>query len=187
MAPRTRNKEESRREVIDERPTVADLEGESSFATLARKLWLNKKTAKVKVRHDMLKTEIWDVLEKEDFPFRSLLVLENLQILERCGCHLVPFDSANMVNSYLWPGYSEDSSNFQVLLIVLILNVKTREHLLTWGKQLMTSRKSILLTCKRHLHRQPGRILHLISKNTFHDFRHLSECDYPNPLAFFYN
>jgi Intron-binding protein aquarius N-terminus len=90
MAPRTRTKEESRREVIDERPTVADLEGESSFATLAQKLWLNKKTAKVKVKHDVLKTEIWDVLEKEDFPFKSLLVLENLQILERCGCHFAP-------------------------------------------------------------------------------------------------
>jgi len=128
------HKEESRREVVDERPTVADLEGENSFATLARKLWLNKKTAKVKVKHDMLKTEIWDVLEKENFPFKSLLVLENLQILERCSCHLLPFDSADIVNSYLWPGYSEDSSNFQVLLIVLILNVKTREHLLTWGK-----------------------------------------------------
>ncbi|KAE9374541.1 DEAD helicases superfamily protein-like protein [Stipitochalara longipes BDJ] len=116
MAPRTRNKEESRREVVEERPTVADLEGESSFATLARKLWLNKKTAKVKVKHDVLKTEIWDVLEKEDFSFKSLLVLENLQILE----------------SYLWPGYSEDSSNFHVLLIVLVANVKIREQLLTW-------------------------------------------------------
>lgn len=90
MAPRTRNKEEARREMIDERPTVADLEGESSFATLARKLWLNKKTAKVKVKHDVLKIEIWDVLEKDDFPFKSLLVLENLQILERCGFHFDP-------------------------------------------------------------------------------------------------
>ncbi|PMD43421.1 DEAD helicases superfamily protein-like protein [Hyaloscypha variabilis F] len=116
MAPRTKNKEESRRETVEERPTVADLEGESSFATLARKLWLNKKTTKIKVKHDVLKTEIWDVLEQEDFPFKSLLVLENLQILE----------------SYLWPGYSEDSSNFHVLLVVLIANVKTREHLSTW-------------------------------------------------------
>jgi len=38
-----------------------------------------------------LKTEIWDVLEKEDFAFKSLLVLENLQVLERCG--LLPFPS----------------------------------------------------------------------------------------------
>jgi hypothetical protein len=41
---------------------------------------------------------------------------------------------ANMETSYLWPGYSEDSSNFHVLLVVLIANVKTREHLSTWGK-----------------------------------------------------
>ncbi len=40
-----------------------------------------------------MKTEIWDVLEQDDFAFKSLLVLENLQVLE----------------SYLWPGYTEDS------------------------------------------------------------------------------
>ena len=93
MAPRTRNKEESRREPVDERPTVADLEGESSFAKLARKVWLNKKTAKVKVKPDVLKIEIWDVLEKEDFSFKSLLVLENLQILERCELQFTPFST----------------------------------------------------------------------------------------------
>lgn len=91
MAPRTRNKEEGRREAAEDRPTVGDLEGESSFATLARKLWLNKKTMKVKVKTDVLKAEIWDVLEKEDFSFKSLLVLENLQILERCGIYYLPF------------------------------------------------------------------------------------------------
>lgn len=35
-------------------------------------------------------------------------------------------------SSYLWPGYTEDSSNHHVLLIVLITNVKRREHLETW-------------------------------------------------------
>lgn len=35
---------------------------------------------------------------------------------------------------YLWPNYSEDSSNFHVLLIVLISNVKSREKLPTWGE-----------------------------------------------------
>jgi len=97
MPPRTRNKEESRKEAVEERPTVADLEGESSFATLARKLWLNKRTAKVKVKHDVLKTEIWDVLEKEDFSFKSLLVLENLQILERYA-HSIPL----LLKSLTW-------------------------------------------------------------------------------------
>jgi intron-binding protein aquarius len=125
MPPKKRSKEEPRREVDDGRPTVSDLEGESSFAILAKNHWLksSKKMAKVKVRPDVLKTEIWDVLEKEDFAFKSLLVLENLQILER----------------YLWPGYSEDSSNFHVLLIALISNVKTREHLPTWGEGCLIS------------------------------------------------
>jgi intron-binding protein aquarius len=38
-----------------------------------------------------------------------------------------------VASSYLWPGYSEDSSNFHVLLIVLIANVKWRERLETWA------------------------------------------------------
>ena len=41
---------------------------------------------------------------------------------------LVACRSANLASSYLWPGYSEDSSNFHVLLIVLIANVKRREN-----------------------------------------------------------
>jgi hypothetical protein len=70
------------------RPTVDDLEGESEFATLARQHWLKtpKSTAakaKVKVKNDVLKREIWDTLEKENFPLKSLLVLEGLQTLER--------------------------------------------------------------------------------------------------------
>lgn len=106
------------------RPTVDDLEGESEFATLARQHWLKppksttaKAKAKVKVKNEVLKREIWDTLEKENFPLKSLLVLEGLQTLE----------------SYLWPGYGEDSSNYHVLLIVLLVNAKRRERLGTWG------------------------------------------------------
>ncbi|KAI1816072.1 hypothetical protein GGS20DRAFT_269815 [Poronia punctata] len=101
------------------RPTVADLEGESEFAQLAKKHWLktSKRATKVKVKNDVIKKDIWDVLEKDAFPYKSLLVLEGLQTLE----------------SYLWPGYSEDSSNFHVLLIALITNVKARERLETWS------------------------------------------------------
>ena len=85
MAPRTKVKEEAHRETDDRRPTVADLQGENVFAQLAKKHWLkiSKKATKVKVKADVLKTEIWDVLEQEDFAFKSLLVLENLQILEK--------------------------------------------------------------------------------------------------------
>ncbi|EAQ88946.1 hypothetical protein CHGG_05565 [Chaetomium globosum CBS 148.51] len=107
------------------RPTAEDLEGESEFASLARQHWLktpkqasktSKAKSKVKVKNDVLKREIWDVLEKENFPLKSLLVLEGLQTLE----------------SYLWPGYGESSSNYHVLLIVLIVNAKQRERLGTW-------------------------------------------------------
>src|SRR4051794_28349501 len=85
MPPRRKGKEDVPREVDDGRPTVADLQGENPFAQLAKKHWLktSKKPTKVKVKPDIIKSEIWDVLEKENFAFKSLLVLENLQILER--------------------------------------------------------------------------------------------------------
>jgi intron-binding protein aquarius len=137
MTPKTRIKDEPRHEADDRRPTIADLQGENEFAQLAKKHWLksSKKTAKVKVKPDVLKNEIWDVLEKEGFAFKSLLVLENLQILEKLVFHVKHFDHlANQHYSYLWPGYNEDSSNFHVLLIALISNVRTREHLPTWGE-----------------------------------------------------
>ncbi|OBT51151.1 hypothetical protein VE04_09033 [Pseudogymnoascus sp. 24MN13] len=119
MAPRTRGPVEPRKEVDDGRPTIADLQGESPFAQLAKKHWLKpgKKAAKVKIKPQVLKKEIWDVLEQEGFSYKTLLVLENLQILE----------------SYLWPGFSDDASNHHVLLIVLISNVRSREHLPVWN------------------------------------------------------
>ncbi|KAK4138179.1 P-loop containing nucleoside triphosphate hydrolase protein [Trichocladium antarcticum] len=103
------------------RPSTDELEGESEFATLARQHWLRtpkapQQAVKVKVKNDVLKREIWDTLEREDFPLQSLLVLEGLQTLE----------------SYLWPGYGEDSSNYHVLLIILLVNAKRRERLSTW-------------------------------------------------------
>ncbi|TDZ18642.1 RNA helicase aquarius [Colletotrichum orbiculare MAFF 240422] len=102
-----------------ERPTVADIEGESAFAQIAQKYWLKpaKKSTKVKVKNDILKQEIWDVLERDGFPYRSILTLESLQTLE----------------SYLWPGYTDDSSNHHVLLIVVLANVKRREQLEVWS------------------------------------------------------
>jgi intron-binding protein aquarius len=71
--------------VDDGRPTVADLQGANPFAQVAKKHWLksSKWTTKVKVKPDVIKQEIWDVLAQQDFPYRSLLVLENLQILEK--------------------------------------------------------------------------------------------------------
>jgi intron-binding protein aquarius len=69
-------------------PTANAPDGEHPFAQLAQKHWLKSKKP-VKVKPNVLKNEIWDVLEQEDFAFKSLLVLENLQILERyCSCEL---------------------------------------------------------------------------------------------------
>ncbi|KAH8169576.1 AAA domain-containing protein [Sarocladium implicatum] len=101
------------------RPTPAEVEEEEhQFVHVARKNWLKpgKKPAKVKVKNDVLKQGIWDLLEREGFAYKSLLLLESLQTLE----------------SYLWPGYTEEASNYHVLLIALIANVKRREHLETW-------------------------------------------------------
>lgn len=85
MAPGPRGREDSRNVGDDGRPTMEDLQGDSAFAQLAKKHWYksSKRSNKVKVRPEVLKNEIWDVLEKEDFAFRSLLILENLQILEK--------------------------------------------------------------------------------------------------------
>jgi intron-binding protein aquarius len=84
MAPRTRGNVEVRQDVDNGRPTIADLQGDSHFALLAKQYWLKstKKASKIKVKPDVVKKEIWDVLEREDFSYRSLLILENLQILE---------------------------------------------------------------------------------------------------------
>lgn len=80
MAPKRKGKEQPPK--CDERPAAPDLGAEIPFAQLAQKHWLkSKKSAKVKP--DVLKNEIWDVLEREDFAFKYLLALENLQILER--------------------------------------------------------------------------------------------------------
>jgi intron-binding protein aquarius len=104
---------------VHARPTVADLHGENHFAQVASKNWLTaKKTPKV--RPDVVKKELWDELVNVDFAYSSLLILENLQLLER----------------YLWPGYTEDASNYHHLLLALMVNVKRRENLPSWGKLL---------------------------------------------------
>ena len=101
------------------RPTVADLHGENHFAQVARKNWLGVADAQ-KVRPEVVKKELWDELENIDFAYPSLLVLENLQLLEK----------------YLWPTFTEDSSNYHHLLLALMVNVKRRENLPSWGEYL---------------------------------------------------
>ncbi|CAL3965876.1 unnamed protein product, partial [Diplocarpon coronariae] len=81
MAPGTRVNKDARQNAEQESSTGGDVESGSAFEQLAKAHW-TKKSTKVKVKPDVLKNEIWDVLEKEDFAFSSLLALENLQILE---------------------------------------------------------------------------------------------------------
>ncbi|KUI54330.1 Intron-binding protein aquarius [Cytospora mali] len=123
MPPAKRQKKSAASQPRNPPPAAAEPVAEegSEFARLAKQHWLKPTKratkAKVKVKNDVLKQSIWDPLERDKFPLPSLLELESLQILE----------------SYLWPGYSEQSSNHHVLLIVLIINAKRRERLETWS------------------------------------------------------
>ncbi len=53
-----------------------------SWEQLAEDLWLSESQAPNR-RAEVLKSKIWDRLEGEAFSWRSLSLLENLQILER--------------------------------------------------------------------------------------------------------
>ncbi|KAF4550875.1 Intron-binding protein aquarius N-terminus-containing protein [Elsinoe fawcettii] len=99
------------------RPTIEDLTGDNHFAQLARKYWLGKTRVK-KVQSTVVKTELWDALEKDSFPTGSLLLLEQLQLLDR----------------YLWPGYSKEASDHHVILLVLLVNVKRHEGVIPWNE-----------------------------------------------------
>ncbi|KAK5125685.1 hypothetical protein LTR85_011959 [Meristemomyces frigidus] len=96
------------------RPTVADLTGDHAIAQVARRHWLTKTPSKV--LPETVK-ELWDAVEGDETPPFALLLLEQLQALER----------------YLWPGYTDDSSNHHVLLLALLVNVKRQEHLPVWS------------------------------------------------------
>ncbi len=88
---------------------------ESAWHSLAEKYWL--KATPSRIKPETIKTEIWDPLEKEDFSLRSLYPLESLQIFER----------------FLWPAFTESSSNQQVLLLAIFFNVKQRASLQSWS------------------------------------------------------
>ena len=95
------------------RPTVEDLTGDSHLAKLARANWLTNTPPKV--LPDTVES-IWTHLTSENLSYFSLLLLEQLQALER----------------YLWPGYSEDSPNHHVILLALLVDVKRQERLPVW-------------------------------------------------------
>ncbi|KAK0809465.1 hypothetical protein LTR75_005905 [Friedmanniomyces endolithicus] len=93
------------------RPTTDDLTGDHVIAQLARKHWLVRAPSKASAAVP----DIWEAVEAEQ-QF-ALLLLEQLQALEK----------------YLWPGYSDESSNQHVLLIALLVNVKRAEQLPVWS------------------------------------------------------
>ncbi|KIW71790.1 hypothetical protein PV04_00026 [Phialophora macrospora] len=87
------------------------------WETLAKKHWLDRAQAPTKVKPDVITNEIWRPLEQEGFPQRSLAILESCQVLER----------------FLWPTYSTDSSNHHVILIAEFFNLKQRARLQDWS------------------------------------------------------
>lgn len=56
---------------------------EGYWAQLAQKHWSKPTNKTKKVKADVIKKEIWDVLDGEGFCYRSLLQLESLQLLEK--------------------------------------------------------------------------------------------------------
>ena len=61
---------------------IENLESDNHWIQLAKKHWPNAVKSR-KTKADVIKKEIWDVLEQDGFNFRSLLMLENLQLLEK--------------------------------------------------------------------------------------------------------
>jgi len=75
---------------------------------------------------------------------------------------------------YLWPGYGEDSSNYHVLLIILIVNAKRRERVSTWGMcifALSLCRRLALLTelLRRHICRPTRWFFRSLPPRAIHD------------------
>lgn len=105
------------------------------FSKVAQENWLQPRKAAI-VKDDVLKTELWDPLEKGGFSIKSLAALESLQTLE----------------NYLWPGFTEDSSDWHVLLMVALLNVKRKEHLKTWSECLLALILILVCTSLLMLH-----------------------------------
>ncbi|KAF3934389.1 hypothetical protein ABW20_dc0104584 [Dactylellina cionopaga] len=99
----------------DHRPTVSDLHGNSIYSATAKANWL-KEDAQVRFSSNVVK-DIYKALELESFSQESLLLLENLQYVER----------------YLWPNYNEDSIDELVISIVMMAVVKSRENINIWS------------------------------------------------------
>jgi intron-binding protein aquarius len=61
---------------------VNDLQEDNRWVNLAKTHWLNPSKPR-KLKPEVIKSDIWECLESEGFSLRSLLILENLHILEK--------------------------------------------------------------------------------------------------------
>ena len=103
--------------MMEDATAIADLHGDSQWATVARDNWLASAKPVSRVQTSVIEDELWSPLLKENFAHRDLQALENLQVLER----------------YLWPGFTDDASDHHVLLIAFVLNIKRSENLPSWS------------------------------------------------------
>jgi intron-binding protein aquarius len=68
---------------LEPRPTVVDFREDNPWVKLAHAHWSDAKKVR-KVKPEVIKQQLWDPLEAEGFTNRSLLILENLNVLEKC-------------------------------------------------------------------------------------------------------
>lgn len=66
----------------DDAPNVEELDDEDYWVLLAKKHWSESVELK-KVKSGVIKKDIWDKLENENFESRSLVTLENLHLFEK--------------------------------------------------------------------------------------------------------
>lgn len=69
-------------------PGNEDVVEEDYWLQLAQKHWAEPTSKPRKVKGEVIKKAIWDVLESEAFDFRSLVRLESLQLLEKYASSL---------------------------------------------------------------------------------------------------
>lgn len=67
---------------MDEPLEATDPTSVERWTQLAKSHWL-KSSKSIRINPQVIKTDIWDVLQNEGFEYRLLLALENLQILEK--------------------------------------------------------------------------------------------------------
>jgi len=60
-----------------------ETEGDLQWRNVAESHWQTGSARACKVRPEVVKQEIWEVLEKEEFAYRNLQELDNLQLLEK--------------------------------------------------------------------------------------------------------